>query len=109
MEENSYSANGVKHCIRPIDMAGKSAAVILRQMHPSVVKEAEIYDADIDLPMWFSTLSLEDDLTVYHDQKRKEALHLMSKGKEITKTPTKQPTVKESGTPAPVFKVMHSK
>jgi len=30
MEENSYSANGVKHCIRPIDMAGKSAAVILR-------------------------------------------------------------------------------
>lgn len=30
MEENSYSANGIKHCIRPIDMAGKSAAVILR-------------------------------------------------------------------------------
>lgn len=77
MEENSYSANGVKHCIRPIDMAGKSAAVILRQMHPSVVKEAEIFDAQIDLPMWFSSLSLEDSMTAFHDQKRHEALQMM--------------------------------
>lgn len=30
MEEASYSANGVKHCIRPCDMTGKSSAVILR-------------------------------------------------------------------------------
>lgn len=30
MEEGSYSANGVKHCIRPCDMTGKSSAVILR-------------------------------------------------------------------------------
>lgn len=37
MEEASYSANGVKHCIRPCDMTGKSAAVILRQMHPNVI------------------------------------------------------------------------
>lgn len=37
MEENSYAANGVKHCVRPCDMTGKSAAVILRQMHSQVV------------------------------------------------------------------------
>jgi len=43
-------------------------------MHPSVVKEAEIFDANIDLPMWFSTLSIDDQMTVFHDQKRKEAL-----------------------------------
>lgn len=30
MEEGSYSANGVKHCVRPCDMTGKSSAVILR-------------------------------------------------------------------------------
>ena len=37
MEENSYAANGVKHCVRPCDMTGKSAAIILRQMHSKVV------------------------------------------------------------------------
>lgn len=37
MTENSYAANGVKHCVRPCDMTGKSAAVILRQMHSKVV------------------------------------------------------------------------
>jgi hypothetical protein len=37
MTENSYAANGVKHCVRPCDMSGKSAAVILRQMHDQVV------------------------------------------------------------------------
>ena len=37
MEENSYAANGVKHCVRPCDMSGKSAAIIMRQMHHQVV------------------------------------------------------------------------
>lgn len=37
MKENSYAANGVKHCVRPCDMSGKSVAVILRQMHTQVV------------------------------------------------------------------------
>ena len=36
MKENSYAANGVKHCVRPIDIAGKSAAIILWQMHSLV-------------------------------------------------------------------------
>jgi hypothetical protein len=59
MKENSYAANGVKHCIRPCDMTGKSCAIILRQMHPQVVKEASLYDEHIDLPMWFSSLSID--------------------------------------------------
>ena len=44
MEENSYAGNGIKHCIRPIDMTGKSTAIILRQMHPVVTKEAAIFE-----------------------------------------------------------------
>ena len=30
MEEGLYAANGIKHCIRPCDMTGKSCAIILR-------------------------------------------------------------------------------
>jgi len=30
MEEGSYAANGIKHCVRPCDMTGKSAAIIFR-------------------------------------------------------------------------------
>ena len=30
MEEGSYAANAIKHCVRPCDMTGKSAAIILR-------------------------------------------------------------------------------
>lgn len=69
MEEGSYSANGVKHCIRPCDMTGKSSAVILRQMHPNVVREATKYDRNVDLPMWFSSLSLKDESIPYYRQK----------------------------------------
>ena len=72
MEEASYSANGIKHCIRPCDMTGKSAAVILRQMHPNVVEEANKLDRNIDLPMWMSTLSLEDDAVPFYVQREQE-------------------------------------
>jgi len=51
----------------------------MRQMHPQVVKEAEQYDVNIDLPMWLSTLSLEDGSTDFHDQKRLEAHQLIAK------------------------------
>jgi hypothetical protein len=30
LEEGGFAANGVKHCIRPVDMEGKSAAIIMR-------------------------------------------------------------------------------
>jgi len=35
-------------------------------MHPNVVNEAVKYDRDVDLPMWFSCLSLEDNATPYY-------------------------------------------
>ena len=69
MEEGSYAANGVKHCIRPCDMTGKSAALILRQMHPNVVQQAQMYDRLVDLPMWMSSLSLDDNSIPYYQQK----------------------------------------
>ena len=60
MESESYSANGIKHCVRPCDMAGKSCAIILRQIHPETAKEAIKFDRTIDLPQWFSSISLND-------------------------------------------------
>jgi hypothetical protein len=47
-------------------MTGKSSAVILRQMHPNVVNEATKFDRFVDLPMWFSSLSLDDSSVPYY-------------------------------------------
>lgn len=41
MENYGFAANGVKHCVRPIDMTGKSAAMILRKIHTEALKTAE--------------------------------------------------------------------
>lgn len=60
MSESGYAANGITHCIRPVDMEGKSVALILRQIHPDAVKEAEKYDRNIDMAQWLSTISLKD-------------------------------------------------
>ena len=60
MEEGDYAANGIKHCVRPCDMTGKSTAIILRQIHPCATAEAVKYDRNIDLPQWLSSISLRD-------------------------------------------------
>lgn len=75
--ENSYASNGVKHCIRPCDMTGKSAALILRQMHPNMMNEALKYDSLVDFPAWFSTLSIKENAVSYTQQKSIEAEKLM--------------------------------
>jgi hypothetical protein len=54
-------------------MTGKSAAVILRQMHSNVVTEAKLYDEFIDFPVWLSTLSNNANAVSYSDQKVLEA------------------------------------
>jgi hypothetical protein len=41
MENFGFAANGVKHCVRPIDMTGKSAAMILRKINEDALKKAE--------------------------------------------------------------------
>ena len=78
MNENSYAANGVKHCVRPCDMSGKSAAVIMRQMHHQVVvnyiltqKEAAKYDELIDFPAWLSSISEDPKAITFAEQKRR--------------------------------------
>ena len=48
-------------------MTGKSSAVIMRQMHPNVIQEAEKLDRHIDLPMWLSSLSIEEGSTPYYE------------------------------------------
>jgi hypothetical protein len=40
LQEASYAANGIKHCVRPADMAGKSAALILRRINPAAMAAA---------------------------------------------------------------------
>lgn len=37
MEEFSYAANKVKHCVRPHDLNGRSTTFILRQIHPFIM------------------------------------------------------------------------
>ena len=114
MEENSYASNGVKHCVRPQDMQGKSCAVILRQMHPGVLKDAAKYEEHVDLPMWLSTLSLKENATYFHDQKRREAHDILGigckgapKGKQAVKS-GKDSIIKSGGmsqtATKPVFK-----
>lgn len=41
MEEGGYAANGIKHCVRPMDMSGKSAGLILRRINTQARAAAE--------------------------------------------------------------------
>lgn len=41
-------------------------------MHPNVIQEANKLDRNIDLPMWMSTLSLDDNAMPFYQQKEKE-------------------------------------
>jgi len=92
LHEGSYAANGVKHCVRPIDMTGKSAAIIMRQMHHKVFNEAKIYDEFVDFPSWFSTLSIQDNAVSYSDQKKIEAEELLKAKKKPEETHPEKPT-----------------
>ena len=59
LEPGTYAADGIKHAIKPVDMTGQSAALILRQIHPEVRHAAENLRLD-DTGDWFSLLSLQD-------------------------------------------------
>ena len=79
MEEGSFAANGIKHCIRPVDMTGKSAAFILRQMHPDLVEDALKYDQFVDLPLHLSTLSIDEQSVGFNTLKALEADSIFKK------------------------------
>mmetsp|Transcript_9265 Transcript_9265/g.17714 ORF Transcript_9265/g.17714 Transcript_9265/m.17714 type:complete len:991 (-) Transcript_9265:928-3900(-) len=76
LEEFSFAANGAKHCVRPCDLSGRSITMILRQIHPKIYKEAVRYDLEVDLPTWFSCLSLDDEAVSYAEQKNLEGQQL---------------------------------
>ena len=38
--EGGFAADGITHCVRPTDMTGKSAVVLLRRVFPNLVHEA---------------------------------------------------------------------
>ena len=54
-------------------MTGKSAAIILRQMHEKCMRDAKKLDEFVEFPAWFSTLSIKEDAVSYDEQKRNEA------------------------------------
>ena len=61
MEEGGYAANGVKHCVRPCDMMGKSAAIILRNMHNEAIVSCVImkeYCAWVWIISWFADVDV---------------------------------------------------
>jgi hypothetical protein len=58
--EDSYAANGVKHCVRPADMTGKSAVVLLRRIHPKLLTEALSMRMDA-LAEHYDTMHLRDE------------------------------------------------
>jgi len=59
MHDKSYAANVVKHCVRPCDMSGKSAAMILRKINDEAYEEAvqHYYDQTVS---WISKLRLDE-------------------------------------------------
>jgi hypothetical protein len=61
MEAGSYAANGVKHCVRPSDMAGKSAGMILRRMNPTALSDAREHFMEESID-WMRGLSLNASL-----------------------------------------------
>ncbi|KAL4516576.1 hypothetical protein Ndes2526B_g05164 [Nannochloris sp. 'desiccata'] len=61
MEAGSYAANGVKHCVRPVDMAGKSAGMILRRMNPTALADAREHFMEESID-WMRGLSLNASL-----------------------------------------------
>ena len=61
MEENGYAADVIKHCIRPADMSGKSGVILLRQIHPHLMKEARKMQRKNDIGNWLQSIDgLED-------------------------------------------------
>lgn len=59
MTRASYAANAVKHCVRPADMTGKSASLILRRINPAALQQAHQHYVDETLT-WLRSLSIEE-------------------------------------------------
>jgi hypothetical protein len=58
MEEGGFAADGMKHCVRPSDMSGKSAGMVLRRINPAAMQAAEEHMVD-ETSSWMQALSLD--------------------------------------------------
>lgn len=67
MEEGSYAADGVKHCVRPMDMQGKNAGLIMRQINPQAMLDAWKYHLE-ESTLWLKSLNLEEDATPFKER-----------------------------------------
>lgn len=56
-----YAVDGIKHCIRVADMGGKSGVVLLRKIHPHLIKE--VIDRSLPPPCSAFSPSLVYDKT----------------------------------------------
>lgn len=61
MHDKSYAANAVKHCVRPCDMTGKSAGLIMRKINAEAWKEAVQYHLN-ETVNWLEDMHLHDAL-----------------------------------------------
>ena len=61
MESGGYAANGAKHCVRPVDMTGKSAGLILRRINPGAWAAARALHL-AEAEHWMRCLSLGESL-----------------------------------------------
>lgn len=62
MHDKSYAANVVKHCVRPCDMTGKSAGLIMRKINTKAWNEAIAYHLQ-ETTEWFNQMHLDEDYT----------------------------------------------
>lgn len=64
MHEGSYAADGAKHCVRPIDLQGKNAGLIMRRINPEAMREAWKFHLE-ESSLWLKSLALEDGITPF--------------------------------------------
>ena len=59
MHDKSYAANAIKHCVRPCDMTGKSAGLIMRKINDEALSDAKRYHLDETIS-WLEDFHFED-------------------------------------------------
>eukprot|EP00210_Caulerpa_lentillifera_P001116 g1077.t1 len=64
MHDKSYAANVVKHCVRPCDMTGKSAGLIMRKINTQAWNEAIDFHLQ-ETTTWLDQMHLDQEYTAH--------------------------------------------
>jgi len=78
MEENSYAADAIKHCIRPNDMTGKSGVLLLRQIHVQHMREARKMQRRVVIRNWLHEIKGLEDPDNYIEPFVQEEINMVS-------------------------------